>query len=686
MANLDFEIEVRQAATDLEVAVLRSPAGEAREAATFPFDELALKVRLQALEIALLRSGTSRRRLPSAEEQAVRDFGKELFDWLFAGEVGNRYDRSRDAAQREGSALRIKLRVEPAALAALPWEFLYDSGIEDYVRPVTEHTPRPLPGVVRAHPAARRRGTPTDAGAGREPERPASAGCRARATPRRRGDPGSCRARSPRSPLARGRHLARPADRSPPGRLEHLSFRRSRWIDDGSDEGIIALVDDGGGTFRLGATELARLLGDHQSLRLAVLNACEGAKGSEHDLFASTAATLVRRGTPAVVAMQYEITDRAAIEFSRAFYEAIADGVPVDVAMSESRKAVSVAIEDTLEWGTPVLYLRAPDGVLFTVDDSAPKPRSNQAGPGPGVPVSSAPSHDLTPDGQAADASSTPAPSDEAPPPHGADALISTGDPPALTSADGHAGLLIGEGDGSTSGAAVSDDDSVQPEPARGNVGSGTRGRTPVPGYKVVAGAAAVVGAVLVVGVVAYILGARGSDPATSPPASSDTADVAGLIHCADTALQTQFDGSPSAGTNGGRAVAVMEVDYASCGRIRPTMQEIGRRMGNEDGPTTTGIEGRAVESYVQEAEAQGLAPLRYDVFQNEPVGTLLGLLLGGTPAGVNIDYGTLSDEAPELSSDRRYRGANVVWLRDVRCGEGGIPGDPRLRSTRGWS
>ena len=75
----------------------------------------------------------------------------------------------------------------------------------------------------------------------------------------------------------------------------------------------------------------------------------------------------------------------------------------------------------------------------------------------------------------------------------------------------------------------------------------------------------------------------------------------------------------------------------------------------------------------MQEAEAQGLAPLRYDVFQNEPVGTLLGLLLGGTPAGVNIDYGTLSDEAPELSSDRRYRGANVVWLRDVRCGEGGI-------------
>ena len=64
---------------------------------------------------------------------------------------------------------------------------------------------------------------------------------------------------------------------------------------------------------------------------------------------------------PAVVAMQYEITDGAAIEFSRDFYEALADSLPVDAAVTEARAAVSM--DSMLEWGTPVLYMRSPDGL-----------------------------------------------------------------------------------------------------------------------------------------------------------------------------------------------------------------------------------------------------------------------------------------------------------------------------------
>ena len=63
--------------------------------------------------------------------------------------------------------------------------------------------------------------------------------------------------------------------------------------------------------------------------------------------------------------MQYEITDRAAIELSHAFYEAIADGMPVDAAVGEARKAISLSIANSMEWGTPVLYMHSPDGVLF---------------------------------------------------------------------------------------------------------------------------------------------------------------------------------------------------------------------------------------------------------------------------------------------------------------------------------
>jgi uncharacterized membrane protein HdeD (DUF308 family) len=74
-----------------------------------------------------------------------------------------------------------------------------------------------------------------------------------------------------------------------------------------------------------------------------------------------------------VVAMQYQITDHAAIEFSRAFYESLADGLPVDTAVTEAR--VSVSMDSMLEWGTPVLYMRSPDGRLFDISTSGLRAR-----------------------------------------------------------------------------------------------------------------------------------------------------------------------------------------------------------------------------------------------------------------------------------------------------------------------
>jgi hypothetical protein len=126
----------------------------------------------------------------------------------------------------------------------------------------------------------------------------------------------------------------------------------------------------------LGATDLALLLDDHFFLRLAFLNSCEGARGSPRDAFSSTAATLVRSGIPAVVAMQYEITDKAAIEFSRSFYEALADGLPVDAVVAEARTAIKMG--SALEWGTPVLYMRSEDGLIFDIPPEGERTESTE--------------------------------------------------------------------------------------------------------------------------------------------------------------------------------------------------------------------------------------------------------------------------------------------------------------------
>lgn len=89
---------------------------------------------------------------------------------------------------------------------------------------------------------------------------------------------------------------------------------------------------------------------------------------------------LVRQGIPAVIAMQNEITDDAAIQLAHEFYDALIAGYPVDGALAEARKALFAAGND-IEWGTPVLYLRATDGRLF--DLTAHTASAGRARPAP---------------------------------------------------------------------------------------------------------------------------------------------------------------------------------------------------------------------------------------------------------------------------------------------------------------
>lgn len=144
-----------------------------------------------------------------------------------------------------------------------------------------------------------------------------------------------------------------------------LHFIGHGGFDRVTQEGLLVLEDGQGRGQPTNAERLGALLHDHQSLRLAVLNACEGARVSMSDPYSGVATTLVQRGIPAVIAMQFEITDTAASAFTDEFYSALVDKVPVDAAVSEARKAI-YALPNEIEWVSPVLYMRAPDGVLFT--------------------------------------------------------------------------------------------------------------------------------------------------------------------------------------------------------------------------------------------------------------------------------------------------------------------------------
>jgi hypothetical protein len=59
-----------------------------------------------------------------------------------------------------------------------------------------------------------------------------------------------------------------------------------------------------------------------------------------------------------VVAMQFAISDDAALAFSRGFYEYIAFEMPIQRATAWGRLAIKAGIKDRLqvEWATPVVY------------------------------------------------------------------------------------------------------------------------------------------------------------------------------------------------------------------------------------------------------------------------------------------------------------------------------------------
>ncbi len=134
-------------------------------------------------------------------------------------------------------------------------------------------------------------------------------------------------------------------------------------------EGVLLFEGKDGRSKRETGDKLGAILRSEDSLRLAVLNSCEGARASLNDPFSSVATSLIEHEIPAVIGMQFEITDRAAILFSGEFYRALADGRAVDESLSQARMAI-FADNNDIEWGTPVLFMRVTDGRLFDVQAS----------------------------------------------------------------------------------------------------------------------------------------------------------------------------------------------------------------------------------------------------------------------------------------------------------------------------
>jgi len=382
----DFVLEIERAAEGGYSVEVSSPAGEARGRLVLPatLDELWAELSRVAGEVRRGRGGAA-----AGPPVALRRLGTQLFQGLFSGPVRSRFDTCLGmiARQRE-RGLRLKLRIAPdcAELASLPWEYLYREDTREFLNlsrrtPIVRYLevprpvePLPVEGPLRVLVVI--------------------------ASPRD----------YPPLDLAREQRLIQQAlgehpeveldflDQATPAALQRRLAQRDYHIlhymghggfDEQTGQGVLLLEDEEGYGQPLSGEDLGILLRDAPTVRLVFLNACETARVTRQqgqDPFAGVATALVLQGIPAVVAMQFPISDEAALAFAREFYPALAAGYPVDAAVAEGRKAIRLEDPGSMEWGTPVLFMRAPDGVIFRVKPAAVEEEEDRK-PAPERPV-----------------------------------------------------------------------------------------------------------------------------------------------------------------------------------------------------------------------------------------------------------------------------------------------------------
>jgi hypothetical protein len=364
-SSLDFDLLIEPAAQGYRAKVLDSPAGQAVADFSLPFTPQDMDIFLLRLTRSLSEARRRVRRLESQEREMVQGFGGKLFQAMFSGEVLGALQSSLNEAFRKDVGLRIRLRLSDAPeLADVPWEFLFNPAANRFLNlapdtPLIRYLDLPMPvRPLTVTPPLRvlvMVSSPTDF-----PELDVEAELdrltRALEEVVKRG-----LVTITRLPSASLAGLQRPL------RLENyhiFHFIGHGGFDDHAQDGALALEDAYGRGRLVSGQDLGVMLSAHRSLRLVVLNACEGARAATSDPFGGVAQSLVQQGIPAVIAMQFEITDEAAITFAGELYAAIADGYTVDAALGEARRAIFASGND-VEWATPVLYTRSANGQLF---------------------------------------------------------------------------------------------------------------------------------------------------------------------------------------------------------------------------------------------------------------------------------------------------------------------------------
>ncbi len=304
---------------------------------------------------------------PNADVKSIRDIGSQLFNCVFQQEVYTLYREALESAHKTRTRLPIKLCVEVPELAYIPWETIYDTrgqfhlccygttpfartaSMKDQELYIYKETPIRILSMISLPKSfvgtQHELNTDAEQSALEEALRPLVEADQVRLCWTAAGT---------------SKELTRRLIKGDKGNPWDVFLFIGHGV-----EGKIVLEEDSGTGYRfLSADVLKGLLTDPMGPKLVILNSCRGAQIDKGDRFASTAETLIRGGgIAAVIAMQFDISDKMGTTFSPIFFEQLMLNVPVQQAMTLTR--LQLQHLGFTEWISPVLYMQNKDGTVM---------------------------------------------------------------------------------------------------------------------------------------------------------------------------------------------------------------------------------------------------------------------------------------------------------------------------------
>lgn len=309
-----------------------------------------------------IKGYTNREEGSLPDDKGLIDFGINLFDTLFQGDVLRLYDEAR-SRQRHRKLDMVFTSMIPW-IAEKPWEFAYDKVRCSFLATEDIHLIR---NVLTAMPASI---IPPRAGP-----------LRLLVVSAQPVGFGRLSIEQEVKVILRGFQPLMDAGcitvevlpHATPGlvhgRLQTESFDVVHFIghgkfDEDTQTGALIFENDRGGQYELGERSVREIF-CQRGVRLVFLNACQTGSGGRADFNKGVAQSLVAHGLPALVANQYSVLDSSATSFAQHFYWAMAQGMSIGQASREARIAVNYSLTgEPIDWAVPVVYARDPNMTL----------------------------------------------------------------------------------------------------------------------------------------------------------------------------------------------------------------------------------------------------------------------------------------------------------------------------------